>query len=87
MRETLPPEMVPRLDDAQAAVVAWLRSPEGETWTRERIGFHRRLNSHGGTVYLAELIPQSGDRHAASMRPPEDPAEVFTDGCTDRGVL
>jgi hypothetical protein len=48
-------------------VVAWLRSPEGERWSRDRIG--ESLRSHDLDVYLAEVIPDRYGRYAAASWP------------------
>jgi len=61
------PEQVPGLSAEQ--VIAWLRSPAGERWSRDRIGFSGQLRSHLGAVCLAEVIPDSAGKHAAARWP------------------
>lgn len=50
-------------------VIAWLRSPEGERWSRSRIGWDGRLHSHLGEGGFAEVIPDQYGKYARARWP------------------
>jgi hypothetical protein len=63
-------------------VVRWLRSPQGERWSQNRIGFSGRITRHGHeSGVFAEIIPDRAGRFARTRWP--DPFSAWDLGYED----